>query len=294
MENSKHAYLIMAHNDVYCYSRLIDLLDDERNDIFVHIDKKANIQSFESYKPRKSNIVFTERIDVRWADVSQVKAEIILMKAATQYGHYTYYHLLSGIDLPIKTQNQIHDFFDLRRGYQFVGTLPTPNREAEERVSYYHLTRNLRNTNFFIRNYCKIMNKTVVGIQKFFHIKRRIPNFCTFGPNWFSITDDFCRYTIANEDKILHMCNYSIYSDEVFLQTLMANSSFKNRVYKKDMYESCVRNIDWKRGTPYTWKIEDYEFLMNSDRMFARKFSSNVDKDIIDRIHKRLKLQQSL
>lgn len=74
----------------------------------------------------------------------------------------------------------------------------------------------------------------------------------------------------------------------------MANSSFKNRVYKKDMYESCVRNIDWKRGTPYTWKIEDYEFLMNSDRMFARKFSSDVDKDIIDRIHKRLKLQQSL
>lgn len=36
----KHAYLIMAHNRPEMLKRLVDALDDERNDIFIHFDKK--------------------------------------------------------------------------------------------------------------------------------------------------------------------------------------------------------------------------------------------------------------
>ena len=37
----KHAYCIMAHNNWAQLQMLIDCLDDMRNDIFLHIDKKA-------------------------------------------------------------------------------------------------------------------------------------------------------------------------------------------------------------------------------------------------------------
>lgn len=37
----KHAYLIMSHNDFYILEKLLRLLDDRRNDIYVHIDKKV-------------------------------------------------------------------------------------------------------------------------------------------------------------------------------------------------------------------------------------------------------------
>ena len=37
----KHAYLIMCHNNFEQLKLLLKLLDDERNDIYVHIDKKA-------------------------------------------------------------------------------------------------------------------------------------------------------------------------------------------------------------------------------------------------------------
>ena len=47
----KHAYLILAHNNFYCLERLLKLLDDERNDIFLHVDKKVkNFDSDEIYK----------------------------------------------------------------------------------------------------------------------------------------------------------------------------------------------------------------------------------------------------
>lgn len=34
----KHAYLIIAHNDFEILENLIILLDDMRNDIYIHID----------------------------------------------------------------------------------------------------------------------------------------------------------------------------------------------------------------------------------------------------------------
>ena len=41
----KHAYLIMAHNEFEILKILLHLLDDERNDIYLHIDSKAGIIS---------------------------------------------------------------------------------------------------------------------------------------------------------------------------------------------------------------------------------------------------------
>ena len=41
MNNNRHAYLIMAHNEWELLNTLLSLIDDTRNDIFLHIDKKV-------------------------------------------------------------------------------------------------------------------------------------------------------------------------------------------------------------------------------------------------------------
>ena len=53
-------------------------------------------------------------------------------------------------------------------------------------------------------------------------------------------------------------------------------------------YYSCVRFIDWKRGNPYVFKKGDYNDLMNSKCMFARKFDLSVDEDIVNLIFNNL------
>ena len=45
----KHAYMIMAHDQFELLSILIKMLDDPRNDIFLHIDKKAKDFKAEEY-----------------------------------------------------------------------------------------------------------------------------------------------------------------------------------------------------------------------------------------------------
>ena len=59
----KHAYLIMAHNQWAILAKLIRLLDDENNDIYLHIDKKVKSFPKDSIiaSVSKSRLFFTKR-----------------------------------------------------------------------------------------------------------------------------------------------------------------------------------------------------------------------------------------
>lgn len=68
----KHAYLIMAHGDWYTLKTLLKMIDNARNDIFLHIDKKSNPE-FQELKSavQKSNLYFTERVSVMWGGTAK-------------------------------------------------------------------------------------------------------------------------------------------------------------------------------------------------------------------------------
>ena len=92
--------------------------------------------------------------------------------------------------------------------------------------------------------------------------------------------------------KIFLKCYKDTYCcDEVFLQTLVYNSSYKNNLYSYiiDDYHANMRDIDWKRGRPYTWRNTDFDELMASDYLFARKFDEQIDDQIVYKIYMRLK-----
>ena len=68
MVRVKHAYLILAHNNYYILERLIKLLDDERNDLFIHVDKKVDGFDEEYFlkQVHKSSLNFIQpRVDVK-------------------------------------------------------------------------------------------------------------------------------------------------------------------------------------------------------------------------------------
>lgn len=110
----KHAFLIIAHNEYPVLEVLLSMLDDERNDIYLHIDKRATelFQQIKKVKMQKAGFYLIENpIKVYWGDISQVQVEYLLFETALSHGPYAYYHLLSGTDLPIKSQDYIHAFF---------------------------------------------------------------------------------------------------------------------------------------------------------------------------------------
>ena len=88
----KHAYLIMAHNNFDLLQKELYLLDDERNDIFIHIDKKAkNVdQAYITEKVKHSNVYFLPRISINWGGYSIAQCTVELLKKAIETDVYKY------------------------------------------------------------------------------------------------------------------------------------------------------------------------------------------------------------
>lgn len=293
----KHAYLIMAYNQFYILEKLLQLVDDERNDIFIHIDKKVKNFDFNYFKKlvKKSNVFFTDRYDIRWADISQTMGIITLLEESKKKGKYRYYHLLSGSDLPLKNQNEIHDFF-YNNDKEYIHFCSTENRinNMYKYNVYWLFTRYLRGNikSKILRALNKIsrcLQEKLLNINRCKNDKLDIK----IGANWFSITDKLVDYILSNKDWILYRYKNTMCSDESFIQTLVYNSSiFKNRLSRQgeedDNYLACMRYVDWTRGKPYVWQIDDFDELMESSYLFARKFDITKDKVIIDKIYNTL------
>lgn len=291
----KHAYLIMAHHQFEILEKTLQLLDDVRNDFFIHIDSKTQSVDFEALrsKVRYSKIFFIDRMSVNWGGYSMIRCELALLSAATSAGHYAYYHLLSGVDLPIKRKEEIFAFFDKDAQTEYVHFAEVPPRdEIMERISKYHLCMEMNRRNLFVR----IQKRFFVAAQKLLHVNRtaREKEQYAYGANWFSITDAFARYVLEYKKWIAKHFKHSNCADELFLQTIVVNSDFLPNVYacKQQMqlndYHAIMRAIDWERGQPYVYRMEDLEPLLQSDYLFARKFDLKVDGEIVNALFQRL------
>lgn len=283
----KHAFLIIAHKDDIVFRTLIKLLDVEENDIYIHMDKKNK-----SYNPKSiegivqySDVYHIERKKISWGGYSQIDVEVRLLEEATKRNNYLYYHLLSGEDLPIKTQKYIHKFFDENQGDEFV-RFQNEIFEHKDRINYYYFLQELLG-----RNKSKVgknIRKLSIQIQKTMKIKRNKNIEFQKGTNWFSITDDFARYVVSKKDWIRKVFKNTICCDEIFIQTILINSNFKEKLYHKKFdndIHSIMRLIDWNRGKPYTFREKDFQELKSSDMLFARKFQCEIDAKIVDEIY---------
>lgn len=114
------------------------------------------------------------------------------------------------------------------------------------------------------------------------------------GANWFSITDELARFVLGQSAWIHSTFKNTRCADEIFLQTIVHNSEYAGRLFHPrydDTNQAIMRLIDWKRGSPYIWRISDKQELLQSNMLFARKFNSEVDRDIIDFISSFIKSQ---
>ena len=291
----RHAYLILAHCNFRQLHKLVRLLDDPRNDIYVHVDRKAAFDS-QGWAGTCSHSVLSfisPRIRVNWGGVSIMRAELALLKAATQAGHYDYYHLLSGADLPIKDQDTIHDFFDRHSGEEFLDFWEFKD-DTEDRIRLY--------TPFpeWERNFIgHAVNKVCRKLQTATGYRQNRSLRIGYASQWFSITDSLARYAVSREEWLERVFGHTRICDEIFFATLVINSPFRDRLFDAAESHDCMacngnmRFVDWTRGTsirhPWTLRSEDWDLLMKVPHFWARKFDENIDNGIIERIYEYLK-----
>lgn len=287
---SKHAYLILAHTNIPQLAVLLSMLDYDKNDIFVHIDakqKEYDKSMLQSAVKKSSLYLLDNPISVEWGQYSGIEVKLKILEEAVCHGPYSFYHLISGTDLPIKPQKQIHIFFDKHTGKEFIH-FEYGKHDYSYRYKYYYdfLKDRPRPTSKLDKGLIRLRAsmQALAGIDR----TKKYPDIVfRKGSNWFSITDAFAKELLAYMDWIFEAFHSTYCADECVVQTIAYNTSFRDAVY--DMGENSdqhaiMRMIDWQRGHPYVFRSTDFDQLVHSDYLFARKFDMNVDSDIIYKI----------
>lgn len=273
----KHAYLILAHNEPELLSLLVERLDDVRNDIYIHFDRKLSI--LPDIKTQHAGLyILKDRVDVRWADVSMLEAEYKLFHAVLDSGsQYSHHHLISGVDLPLKNQDYIHSFFAQHQGKEFVGLHQRPmNSHADRALHYWHpFTRSFRGSGcvFAIK---RILRYLVIQTQVLLGIRRNATIPFHKGGQWVSITRELIDYLLEQEDRAFTIFSRTFGADEYFVPTLIWDTPFMERLFDAtDESRGAMRYIGWRAdGQLIDFTPQDLPVLQQTEYLFARKFNS--------------------
>jgi hypothetical protein len=291
----KIAILIQCHKNPKQINQMMKAMRHPAITFFVHVDRKSSIGD---ELLRDADVVLLpdeERVDVQWAKISQIDATLHLLKYARSRGDYDLFWLCSGQDFPIKSAAYIVDWLDIHKNHDFLETFPSKNNGLDHENNY-----DKRNAIYFPdwmlgkeawkRLTKRIYTEMTGGYNRTFSLFRRKPidgmRFF-FGSQWICLTCKTLNWMIEYmEDhpeyyQYFKNCNCP---DESFFQTLVMNSPYAEQ--RMDY----LHYLEWPTGksNPKVLTIEDYQKLVDSDKLMARKFDDVSSKTLIDMLLKRL------
>lgn len=292
-DSLKVAYLIVAHHQPEHLARLVHSLSADWNDIYIHIDRKVDLEAFVSCIDISDNPVFLnteQRIDVRWGGVSVVEAIISLLSEAFESEQsYDRFCLLSGSDFPIKSLDEIKSVFASDIEFMRIDRclIPDTNTTHSRYISYHYFTdsNSLQDRNLS----GKIGRKPYAGINMY------------HGSAWWSLTRGCVEYIIdflAINPDYTEFHRTTFCPDEIYFQSIVKNSHYAemlshNFETQGENSKACFFNehgchyIDWNAvscSLPKILRIEDGCALKYSDMLFARKFDQQISLALLDKL----------
>lgn len=300
----RHAFCIMAFNDYEQLMKMLEILDSEKSDFYIHINAKVEMPDCEKLKSsvHKSNVYFTQRVPIVWGENGVLTAELVLLETAVQHGDYDYYHMLSGQDFPLKSLDELDAFLEdninsnMSDGLHtnYIDARVAPDRVALERFIHYNwLIKYWRHPIKAVRGLIRGINLLSHYVQRILHVNRLNIAYSNifYGSVWFSITEPCARYICQNKEWFeKYFSKHSFAPDEGAIQTLIMKSQFKTSIYITDKNSPRVnlRYDDYIRGngaSPYVFRMSDIEELRDNKNFFARKFSASVDVEVVDKLY---------
>lgn len=300
----KIAYLILAHAFPSHLAKLVTALDGEDHPFFhIHIDAKSGAfldsPSLDPIK-RKGYVNFlTDRVPVYWGGYSMVEATLRLLRHAVETSRFDYAVLLSGQDFPIKANAYISSFFEENSGKEFLSYTTIPSQEWDwgpeilQRIECYWWVDYVRC--LLEATGSRILQRWGWSVYyalttSFFQLaptlKRKfLQGTAPFGgPNWFAISFGCAKHVL---DYVQHNPEFSRFfanalnPDELFLQTLIMNSPFREYVVN-----DALRYTDWEAGksSPRVLTSDDFDRIIRSEALFARKFEEPQSTRLVERL----------
>lgn len=292
----KILYLITAFKLPEQLIRLVKRLNTDDSSFHIHVDKKSDrdihrkitegIGSFE-------NVHIIEPINCYWGEFGQVKPILQgIRKIIENKTEFDYVIQLTGQCYPLKSNQFIADFLQSHAGKSFINyfSLPHPlGYSWTERYCYWHLHLGRWYLVFPRENMfsTRVVNRIWNPLARRITWRRRIPGNPTpyFGGSHWCLSRECIlyldAYVQAHPEYERFFTHFVLFPSEIFYQTILLNSQLKANLIDDDLFY-----IDFTshKAHPAILTMKDYDRLMSSNDLFARKFDSTIDGEVLDKI----------
>ncbi len=281
------AYIISAYKLPDQLVRLVSKLSNDRSYFFIHVDKNTDESTYRRMVTLMggfANVHFLKRHRHDYGGFAHVEATIKGINALFQRRiAFDYSILLTGQDYPIKSNHYIHDFFLKHTDQSFMDYFPLPteywDRGGTDRIESWHLRIGRRHFRVPARSRLGLMRRFPAGLQPF------------GGSAYWCLSRQCTQYVhdfIARSPSYVRFFKHVDVPDEMFFQTIVLNSPFKDHVVNDDL-----RYLEWRNpamaGGPAVLGREDFDKIATSPKLFARKFDITQDATILDMIDTNLR-----
>lgn len=223
-----------------------------------------------------------------WGNFQLVNAILDSMAKFASFD-YDYFINLSGQCYPLKSIDSIKEFlWNKNFAYMEEFKLPWTGWKGEHggldrlNFSYYKnpflelrrilLNRRGRSSRYETKRFIRLprMNKQLpYNLEPY------------GGSTWFCLSKKHVDYILEylnSKQNLLGFFRRVKCPDEIFFQTILMNSPLKGNVVNDNL-----RYVDWTRKpSPATLTMDDADNLLNSSKLFARKFDTELDERILD------------
>jgi len=288
----KHAILMTVYKDVNLVNRLIKSYP-ESFDIYIHIDKKSYIKPSDIHRDN-GKVQTIKKYKINWGGYNHVLAFFELLKEAYNKGKYDYFHLVTGQDMFVGSQNQLDAYILSKvKDSCFVENNTIPCKK----YSFWDYGYGI--IDYFIPSDLIDFNqKTKKGIYlyRFFklverrlHLTRKRPSETYYmGSVYCSLSHKAVNY-ILNDPmsfKILRRLKHTLCGEGIFFPTVA-------------MYSGCpvtgknLTYVDWSDPIEHPKILDETDYgKWGEEKFFIRKIDKQKSWKLIELIQRNNNLQE--
>ena len=273
----KHVILMTVYKDIKLVNQLIDTTPSNF-DFFIHIDKKSKI----SNKDISARAHIYKVYKVYWGGIEHLKSFLFLMKEALKYATYDFYHLITGQDFFCIPFDKVDCIFEKK--YIYIDSFALPKEKWWGRGGENILqTKTLSSFGDVRKPYIKELNSLIGLVQKLFHLESSLPEYPLYGGSVYCSLPDYvveeCLYGNIAKDLLKRLQNTTC-GEEIFFQTVLNNSIFKNRIINNNL-----RYIDWSvpKG-PRVLEEGDFDKIIKANKIFCRKIDLSYSMGLLRKL----------
>jgi hypothetical protein len=278
---TKQVFLIQAHKDIAQLNALVEQLRDEDFLVYVNLDRKSALDPAAVHPSAR---LVRERIDVHWGGFSQVQAVLnSLRQIVAEVPDFDKVLFLSAQDFPLLSNAALKQQLALLSGRELLDTVAigaAPGQwAADYRYRYFYPEGSTR----LARLACALAKR----LMRAAGLARRLPDGLQpwGGSSWWALSRACVAMLLEQVERkpgLLRFFRRVACPDEMFFQTLVMNSPFRERVLGSNL-----RYVQWPEHgarNPEVLDEGDFERVAASDAHFCRKLDSTVSACLLARL----------